>query len=181
MSRRLLPLIAITATFLAACPAPDVVDDGDLPSGEETAQAADEAAQEPRGVLYETSRPDDEEPLPVDDVEEPDEPDEIQPELPTITLYLDAQGRFTTEDGEEIDIDELEELSDEPLQGHLIQIVADPDASDALHESITPLILAASDLGAYVAVTVEDDTAAQEEELQDPDESDEVDDDEDDQ
>lgn len=141
-------------------PAPQPVDNDRLDSGEQTARQAGEAARESLAddgqVIYATSRDagDDEQP---DD--RPDEqPDEQQ--APTIedaaTIYVDGQGRYVDEQGDDVDLDDLQALSADPLQGRAIHVVITAEAHQLPVGELMPLFEALSDEGAFAEVSTGD-------------------------
>lgn len=152
MLSRSFPVAAIASLAFLACstgPEPTPVNDDQLRSGEETARQVGEAAREHREddgrAIYATSRH-----------ATGEDPLEDTSETRSATVHLDADGRLVDGAGERLDLDELDELSPDSLEGRVVRIVIDPDAADQPLRELMPLFERLQDHGAFTEVTTGD-------------------------
>ena len=173
-------LIVVGSVACTTGPTPEPVTHEQLDSGEETARQAGEAArevqeEEPR-VIYATSRQVSRE------VDEQDDPPEDKP--PTVEeaagIHVDGQGRFLARDGEQLQPEDISQITDDPLEGRTLRVIVDPAADELEFGEVMPLFEAIADEGASAGVTygeapeaelLEEDEEAEDDE--EPDEDDE--------
>lgn len=161
MNRHLIGYLSMAVIVLAACssgPPPQPVAEDRPPSGEDTAQSAAEASEEPREApLYATSRPGEPPPEDVEDEELTDDKIMTARDEPVTTVYVDDEGRIFDEDGDELTIDAIDELTDEDLEGRVIEIEVSIREDQPSFESTAALADVALEAGAFITIVEPDD------------------------